>query len=137
MDTNCSIIFATIFWNSKLWVEDGHDSSATTKKQGYPSVCKTTGIAPKSTRVDPKCLFQWFFPGTSNYRAMTVSIGSLTCTNAFEKRQDRSQCFSDLISTFLLMSRQTLPTVLKTCTSGFQGLYHCFLNVFSFLKAPV
>ena len=30
------------------------------KKWGYPSVCKTTGIAPKSARIGPKCLSRCF-----------------------------------------------------------------------------
>ena len=48
----------------------------TKKKWGYPSVLKTTGIAPKCAGIGSKFLSQRFFPGASNRRGLNVEIGS-------------------------------------------------------------
>ena len=48
--------------------KQNHVNAITTKKQGYPSVLKTTGIAPKSAGIGSKFL----------------SRGRRTYTNAFE-----------------------------------------------------
>ena len=82
--------------------------TSTTKKQGYPSVLKSAGIAPKSARIWSKFLSRRFFsPRIRPPLFECVSIGS-TYASAFKS---------------VGIGRMPFPALLKSVGTGLATLY--------------
>ena len=117
--------------NQKTQVVLRHNIASHTlqKKWGYPSICKTARIAPKSVGIGSKCLSQCFFPGASNCRAVTVGIGSPDLYQRFSKALRQVQELFRPCSSVFTCVGQPLPIALKTCTSDFRA----YIDAFFFL----
>ena len=85
---------------NQIWVSKWYILH-TTKKRGYPSVLKSAGIAPKNAGIGSKFLSRRFF--SRRFKPPLFECGDRvlrTCTNAFQKRWDRSWRFQTLFRRF-------------------------------------
>ena len=96
-----------------LSIPTSHLVANTTKKWGYPNICKTVGIAPKNAGIGQKCLSQCFF---SWHFKLPRSDSRY-----------RSQHFSNPVPALCPFVRIVQTNSFKTCTGGFQDLYWRFL----------
>jgi len=86
-------------------IPTSHSVANTTKKWGYPSICKTARIALKNAGIGQKCLSLRFF----SWRFKLPRSDS----------RYRSQHFSNPVPTLCPFVRTVQTNSFKTCTGGF------------------